>query len=1054
MLKENIHVYKKHSLYVIRVIRFTAEVFSMGDSTAKSSHAECAKPQKKTISPDVMLHTRNVMIPVVKPVPPKQSFNISYLEYKPAILRVPNYKNNPALLFSETPLHTLYDPKNSPEVKKLGRWKCKNQSTKYTTSCSSKRLSRKKKDNMLCFPNTTFTQFESSANDQDLHKASSRSIELSRKCDLSRMKENQIKRRNMIAVLPKIEAPISSVMSKSAVSSESQSFHDIVNSISTVLPLSVSSLKIKNKKTFANIVKRKESLSSVTSNHLHPTNSEYEINVLHYENDIPRNDFSHFTQSHLKSTNTNWSFTDDYSLTKIQNYDFTKEKNVMENKAKAAHDIKYSCEINNWILPSQREERDSICETKIIGKNGRNPYDCKIKYSWQVIGTSTQTSYSLLQDLLNNSDVEDHNRNIYKMRIKYSWQIIGMSTQASLHNCSDPDYWNGILLAPNKNCNENENEAQIGNNEIVAKPRDHVKYLEKRSKKYLILNNQQTQTFAEKEIQADTSDCNAKYSWHNLIKQYLNLIIFPDMERILEALTNQKLSDKLEIDQVDNHELLHSYMIKPLTPNISSKNSVIFDNGNEKTKKEELLTRLTYALKKLNQYEQDRNKNWNTDVPCIDTEGTFVQKGEALPRNVEENVKGIIQSAQEYITKLDYQLKDLDSADQQIENSMMRTLKDIDETFQSLLDDVCNEINKRREHLILEAEIHKQESLIPLRACRKEVEAQMRNAQNIISMSKDILQQPQRYSANEFGKIIFASNDIGRIPAVPYSEELPNINFDRPLNSYKEEIMEQISRFGCISRTVPVHIMSIEERPAGLFVKWHVTNPEYIAEEQTFIVEKANGEILDPTSSKFETVYKGSETFCFIRNIPIDEPITLRVRIQADNVARSIHHVARTSIPSYSWELNNKDYLITNNGKIAAKVTDAISTLFSQDSQFDANHIIEFKFLEIPQEGSDDEGIALVYDPQGKNDTLKRAASLMITAQGKIFMDGDEKLMRLPRMHSATHITISAFRKNVHVLRVNIESENKCVTYDWRVQTPLYLAARFTERNKWHLAIE
>ncbi|KAL6259728.1 hypothetical protein P5V15_009641 [Pogonomyrmex californicus] len=783
----------------------------MGDSTAKSSHAECAKPQKKTISPDVMLHTRNVMIPVVKPVPPKQSFNISYLEYKPAILRVPNYKNNPALLFSETPLHTLYDPKNSPEVKKLSRWKCKNQSTKYTTSCSSKRLSRKRKDNMLCFPNTTFTQFESSANDQDLHKASSRSIELSRKCDLSRVKENQIKRRDMIAVLPKIEAPISSVMSKSAVSSESQSFHDIVNSISTVLPLSVSSLKIKNKRTFANIVKRKESLSSVTSNHLHPTNSEYEINVLHYENDIPRNDFSHFTQSHLKSTNTNWSFTDDYSLTKIQNYDFTKEKNVMENKAKAAHDIKYSCEINNWILPSQREERDSICETKIIGKNGRNPYDCKIKYSWQVIGTSTQTSYSLLQDLLNNSDIEDHNRNIYKMRIKYSWQIIGMSTQASLHSCSDPDYWNGILLAPNKNCNENE--AQIGNNETVAKPRDHVKYLEKRSKKYLILNNQQTQTFAEKEIQADTSDCNAKYSWHNLIKQYL-------------------------------------------------------------------------------------------------------------------------------------------------------------------------------------------------------------------------------------------------IPAVPYSEELPNINFDHPLNSYKEEIMEQISRFGCISRTVPVHIMSIEERPAGLFVKWHVTNPEYIAEEQTFIVEKANGEILDPTSSKFETVYKGFETFCFIRNIPIDEPITLRVRIQADNVARSIHHVARTSIPSYSWELNNKDYLITNNGKIAAKVTDAISTLFSQDSQFDANHIIEFKFLEIPQEGSDDEGIALVYDPQGRNDTLKRAASLMITAQGKIFMDGDEKLMRLPRMHSATHITISAFRKNVHVLRVNIESENKCVTYDWRVQTPLYLAARFTERNKWHLAIE
>lgn len=176
------------------------------------------------------------------------------------------------------------------------------------------------------------------------------------------------------------------------------------------------------------------------------------------------------------------------------------------------------------------------------------------------------------------------------------------------------------------------------------------------------------------------------------------------------------------------------------------------------------------------------------------------------------------------------------------------------------------------------------------------------------------------------------------------------------------------------------------------------------------------------------------------------------------------------------WELDNKDYMISNNGKIATKVTDTISTLFSQGPQFDANHIIEFKvimcntilfihfrqrfnlpiiqFLEVPQEGNDDEGIALVYDPQGSRDALKRAASLMITPQGKIFMDGDEKLMRLPRINFGAVIMISAFRKNVHVLRVNIESENKCVTYDWRVQTPLYLAARFAESKKWNLTIE
>jgi len=138
------------------------------------------------------------------------------------------------------------------------------------------------------------------------------------------------------------------------------------------------------------------------------------------------------------------------------------------------------------------------------------------------------------------------------------------------------------------------------------------------------------------------------------------------MEQISEAL-KQKLSDKLELEQIDNyHGLLHKYTIKPLMPNISSKSSAISDNGNEKTKKEELLMRLTYALDKLNQYERNIENKKSIETSCLDAKDTLAQKGVILPRNVEENVKGIIQSAQEYIAKLDYQLKDLDNADQQV----------------------------------------------------------------------------------------------------------------------------------------------------------------------------------------------------------------------------------------------------------------------------------------------------------------------------------------------------------------------------------------------------
>lgn len=88
-------------------------MFNMGDLA--SIKGKIVNSQKRR--PNVILHTRNVMIPVVKPVPFKQSCDMPFSESRCQILRAKNYSNNPALLFSETPLHTLYDPlENSIEV--------------------------------------------------------------------------------------------------------------------------------------------------------------------------------------------------------------------------------------------------------------------------------------------------------------------------------------------------------------------------------------------------------------------------------------------------------------------------------------------------------------------------------------------------------------------------------------------------------------------------------------------------------------------------------------------------------------------------------------------------------------------------------------------------------------------------------------------------------------------------------------------------------------------------------------------------------------------------
>lgn len=113
------------------------------------------------------------------------------------------------------------------------------------------------------------------------------------------------------------------------------------------------------------------------------------------------------------------------------------------------------------------------------------------------------------------------------------------------------------------------------------------------------------------------------------------------------------------------------------------------------------------------------------------------------------------------------------------------------------------------------------------------------------------------------------------------------------------------------------------------------------------------------------------------------------------------------------------------------------------------------QFLEASTEGNSNEGIALVANNNlGNDDDLKRKGSLLITTEGKIYMNGEEKLMRLPKIRFGTRISFSAFRKDEESLRITIENADKAVTYDWIVQTPLYFAARFAESNKWNVIVK
>ena len=137
-----------------------------------------------------------------------------------------------------------------------------------------------------------------------------------------------------------------------------------------------------------------------------------------------------------------------------------------------------------------------------------------------------------------------------------------------------------------------------------------------------------------------------------------------------------------------------------------------------------------------------------------------------------------------------------------------------------------------------------------------------------------------------------------RIPAVPLPEELPCITFVHPSSAAKEKVLTKITELGCVSRMGPVQLLEIEERPASLYIKWHVVDPEYSG-EQIFIVQKATGDNIEYALNNFETIYEGSDTACFVRDLSINTPVTIRVGIQAPHSVWSNPRTAKTTLAPY-----------------------------------------------------------------------------------------------------------------------------------------------------------
>ncbi|XP_076240955.1 uncharacterized protein LOC143183316 [Calliopsis andreniformis] len=159
-------------------------------------------------------------------------------------------------------------------------------------------------------------------------------------------------------------------------------------------------------------------------------------------------------------------------------------------------DIRYSWEDTDRsiLLSLAKNPSRSYDKTEPV----KNEYPCRIKYSWQVLGRGSQTSRTLL-DSLTRENLEDES--VHDCSIKYSWQIIGIATQTSKRDFSVSECRSLVsVLSPRANMIHQEVKE---NNTLPCT-------IWRNGKKFFVLNNQCTQTFAHKESQTNCIEIHVK----------------------------------------------------------------------------------------------------------------------------------------------------------------------------------------------------------------------------------------------------------------------------------------------------------------------------------------------------------------------------------------------------------------------------------------------------------------------------------------------------------------------------------------------------------------
>ncbi|XP_060527310.1 cytokine receptor-like factor 3 [Cylas formicarius] len=419
-------------------------------------------------------------------------------------------------------------------------------------------------------------------------------------------------------------------------------------------------------------------------------------------------------------------------------------------------------------------------------------------------------------------------------------------------------------------------------------------------------------------------------------------------------------------------------------------------------------------------------------------------------------IKETLAAAQSYLNNLNLVNGELKNAEKQIRETYEETVKNISDTFSNLEKCLEHLLKIRRNALLEEAEQIKERGLLPLKQSLKIVSEKIDNTNQLIVLGQAINKSGNDDTVDAF---LGSASLLGTLPEVPELKEVPFISFQvEP--SHRQDIETICSNFGEIYHIGPVQIKTAQEKPGAILVEWEqrIDNEDRCRDVQEFRLQRVSGDVTKYTNltDHFLDCYIGADTQFLARDLQVSRPYSFRVCCKFDGTTEwspwSVAQVALTNVRGFCWR-QTSGFRLSHNDKIAQALGDHATILYSDGPQVSAHDSVEFTILEVDTADAflgliprDDLNLKKLIDDKG--------GSLVLTRDGRIFIDGVEKSTVLPQFVKGLKVCFSCERLPGSKIRVNVDSSDKRVTYDWQTDdSPLHFACQLWS-NRWKIMVE